>query len=70
MGLKYFVYGTVARPVLLARVDGLAVTDRIVPTDPAWTHISSLASLAWDSSGDEVSVEQAAKIASRWGASL
>jgi hypothetical protein len=70
VALKYFVLRTDGRPVMLARVDGLKVTDRILPTDPGWTQIRSLASLAWDSSGDEVSVEQAAKIASRWGASL
>jgi len=55
---------------MLARVDGLKVTDRIIPTDPAWTSIRSLASLAWDSSGDEVSVEQAATIAAGWGSTL
>ena len=70
MALKYFVEPDVKHPRYLARVDGLKVSEVISRVHPVWTWRSSAAALAWDSSGEEVTTQQAAKIAAGWSATL
>jgi hypothetical protein len=69
VALEYFV-DNAEHPRLLARVAGLRISDGIGPNQPTWTRIPSLADMAFNSPGVEVSVERAAEIAAGWGATL
>jgi hypothetical protein len=67
MAVRYFVEPNAENPTILVRTDGMSVAEGIGPAAPEWVHVNSLASWLWDSTGCNVTREQAAEIAGSVG---
>jgi hypothetical protein len=66
---EFFIEGSIERSLFLVRADGPRAW-MIQPGKPARRREDRLAELAWDTSGIEVSRDQARLIAGSWGASI
>jgi hypothetical protein len=66
---EFFIEGTVEQPRALVRTDGPRGWI-LLPLAGVWKCDGRVAELAWDSSGIEVTRDQARLIAARWGVSI
>jgi hypothetical protein len=67
---KFFVEPSVEDPKMLVYTDGVNVAEALSAQQPEWKHIRSVASWFFDSSGVNVTTEQAEAILKEWGAPL
>ena len=69
--MQYFtVPDAQGNPRMLVRLDGFKTQEYLTADHPLWRSRSDLADLAWDSSGDNCTDAEAARIARKWGAKL
>jgi hypothetical protein len=67
---QWFVEPSVEAPIVLVEVDDYRKAKLMTPAQPVWAQRDSMARWAFDSTGINVSREQAAKIAASWGTKL